>query len=75
VDRRYLISDDNCNTPLMDQGGEETWYPGLEQVSDAFKAEVGSYMCNNGTLSSDCPGAGAANVSISGGVATPTASQ
>ena len=58
----------------MDQGGEETWYPGLEQVSDAFKAEVGSYICNNRTLSLDCPRARAANVSISRGVATLTAS-
>jgi hypothetical protein len=42
---------------------------------DNFKAQVGSYMCNNRTLSSDCLGARAANVTTSGGTATPTASQ
>lgn len=71
----WLFSDDNCNTPLTDQGGEETWYPGLKQVSDNFKAHVGNYMCNNGTLFSDCPGPGAANVTTSGGTATHIASQ
>ena len=43
-------------------------------MSDDFKTQVGSYMYKNGTLSSDCLGARAGNVTILGGTATPTAS-
>ncbi|KAF1935116.1 hypothetical protein EJ02DRAFT_147440 [Clathrospora elynae] len=66
-----FYSDAECNTPF----GGEAWYPGITEASDTFKAQVGSYMCNSGTTSSVCPGAGARNMTVSGSTATPTSSQ
>ncbi|KAH9876359.1 hypothetical protein J1614_003883, partial [Plenodomus biglobosus] len=48
-------------------------YPGIKEVSDIFKADVGSNMCNSGITSSACQGAGAGNIASSVDTATPTA--
>ncbi|KAF2850618.1 hypothetical protein T440DRAFT_468203 [Plenodomus tracheiphilus IPT5] len=67
-----FYSDVNCQTLF----GDKAWYPGMTEITDTFKAQVGSYMCNNGITSSICPGAGAGNTTASGTpIASPTASQ
>ncbi|RMZ74102.1 hypothetical protein GMOD_00004943 [Pyrenophora seminiperda CCB06] len=70
-----FYSDENCNSMIWNTKNDGTWYPGLERVNDGFRNQVGSYMCKNGTLSSDCPAAGTATGIASGSTAAPTASQ
>jgi hypothetical protein len=76
----WPFSDGDCNNPLLGPA----WYPGISEVPDNWKEGIGSYMCNNGTTSSICPGARNITVSssmtvlrsstVSSSTANPTAS-
>ncbi|KAF7445909.1 hypothetical protein A1F99_092000 [Pyrenophora tritici-repentis] len=50
-----FYTDRECSGQHLAEENRVRWYPGFKEMPDLFNERVNSYMCNNGTLSSDCP--------------------